>query len=229
MGHTWDSYYYHHVKHHHVENNGPDDLSSTIRYQRDELSYFLLYLARFLLLTWIELPFYFFRKRKLALAFHAFLMEILSDLVIVLLLRYHIRPAVFVLLLPLLQMRIAMMVGNWGQHALVDEVEPDSDFRSSITLIDVAREHFLKSKHQYRTGRALVFRDIDSLMMTITLLRKDYARLASCLVPTGDQVGMSRQEIMSMLKSKTRRFSEEEIQRKFTKRRPSSHMTVKHV
>ena len=30
-----------------------------------------------------------------------------------------------------------MMVGNWGQHALVDEVEPDSDFRSSITLIDV--------------------------------------------------------------------------------------------
>ena len=29
------------------------------------------------------------------------------------------------------------MIGNWGQHALVDEVEPDSDFRSSITLVDV--------------------------------------------------------------------------------------------
>jgi hypothetical protein len=29
------------------------------------------------------------------------------------------------------------MTGNWGQHAFVDEVEPDSDFRSSITLIDV--------------------------------------------------------------------------------------------
>ncbi|KAL9114188.1 MAG: hypothetical protein Q9187_007518, partial [Circinaria calcarea] len=41
MGHTWDSYYYHHVKHHHVESNGPDDLSSTIRYQRDELKDFL--------------------------------------------------------------------------------------------------------------------------------------------------------------------------------------------
>jgi phosphoinositide-3-kinase regulatory subunit 4 len=29
------------VKHHHVEGNGPDDLSSTIRYQRDQLTIFL--------------------------------------------------------------------------------------------------------------------------------------------------------------------------------------------
>ena len=29
------------------------------------------------------------------------------------------------------------MIGNWGQHALVDDLEPNSDFRSSITLIDV--------------------------------------------------------------------------------------------
>lgn len=42
----------------------------------------------------------------------------------------------FVFLTPLVRMRIALMTGNWGQHALVDEVEPDSDFRSSITLID---------------------------------------------------------------------------------------------
>lgn len=37
MGHTWDTYYYHHIKHHRVENNGSGDLSSTIRYQRDNL------------------------------------------------------------------------------------------------------------------------------------------------------------------------------------------------
>ena len=29
LGHTWYTYYFHHVKHHHVEDNGPDDLSST--------------------------------------------------------------------------------------------------------------------------------------------------------------------------------------------------------
>jgi hypothetical protein len=42
-----------------------------------------------------------------------------------------------VFLVPLALMRLALMTGNWGQHALVDESEPDSDFRSSITLIDV--------------------------------------------------------------------------------------------
>lgn len=50
---------------------------------------------------------------------------------------YHWRAALCTLLIPFIQMRIGLMVGNWGQHALVDEIEPDSDFRSSITLIDV--------------------------------------------------------------------------------------------
>jgi hypothetical protein len=137
MGHTWDSYYYHHVKHHHAEGNGPDDLSSTIRYQRDELTDFLAYFVRFLLLIWIELPLYFLRKRKRALAIKAFSSEMLSYLAIYLLAQYNFRATLMTMLLPLLQMRFGMMVGNWGQHAFVDEDQPDSDFRSSITLIDV--------------------------------------------------------------------------------------------
>ncbi|KAI9808899.1 MAG: Serine/threonine-protein kinase [Phylliscum demangeonii] len=240
MGHSWDSYYYHHVKHHHVENNGPHDLSSTLRYQRDSLRHFLCYLARFLLLVWIELPLYFVRRRQRGLAVRAFASELASGLVMGALLWCRFRAAVFVLLLPLVQMRVAMMVGNWGQHALVDELEPDSDFRSSITLIDVAsnrfcfndgwhtshhlnprrhwREHprsFLQAKEQYRAGRALVFRNIDYLGMTVRLLRKDYAHLATCLVPIGDQVGWSQDEVVRMLRTKTRRFDELEIARKF--------------
>lgn len=75
--------------------------------------------------------------------------------------------------------------------------------------------HFLQSKEAYRNGRALVFQNIDYLMMTITLLRKDYMHLASCLVPIGDQIGMSQVEIAAMLQSKTRRFTEEDIKKKF--------------
>ena len=52
-------------------------------------------------------------------------------------------------------------------------------------------------------------------MMTITLLRKDYMHLASCLVPTGDQIGMSQKEIADMLRTKTKRFTEEEIMKKY--------------
>ncbi len=137
MGHTWDSYYYHHVKHHHVEGNGPEDLSSTIRYQRDELSHFLIYVGRFIAFIWIELPLYFFRKRKFGLAVKAAASEMASYLLIYLAARSNFSPTLFVLIIPLFLMRIGLMVGNYGQHALVDDVDPASDFRSSITLIDV--------------------------------------------------------------------------------------------
>ncbi|KAI9715440.1 MAG: hypothetical protein M1812_005916 [Candelaria pacifica] len=242
MGHTWDSYYYHHVKHHHVEGNGPDDLSSTIRYQRDELSHFLMYVGRFLALVWIELPLYFFRKHKRSLAVKCFISEMISYISIYLLARHDLRPTIYVFILPLLQMRIAMMVGNWGQHALVDEQDPKSDFRSSITLIDVPsnrfcfndgyhtshhlnplrhwRDHpasFLKAKHQYAENHALVFRNIDYLMMTVKLLMKDYEHLARCMVPIGGQAELTMQERVQLLRGKTRAFSREDVLRKFGK------------
>ncbi|KAL2012132.1 hypothetical protein VTN00DRAFT_4850 [Thermoascus crustaceus] len=241
MGHTWNSYYYHHVKHHHVEGNGPDDLSSTIRYQRDDLFDFLCYVGRFFFLIWLDLPLYFVRKGKPVLALKAAGWEIGNLLCIYLLLKWvNFRATFFVFVLPLLLLRVGLMVGNWGQHAFVDEIDPNSDFRSSITLIDVAsnrfcyndgyhtshhlnprrhwRDHpvaFLKQKDRYATEHALVFRNIDFLMITFKLLRKDYIHLAKCLVPMGDQIRMSLEERAAMLQAKTRRFTEEEIRRKF--------------
>ncbi|KAK5127264.1 hypothetical protein LTR08_004472 [Meristemomyces frigidus] len=240
MGHTWDSYYYHHVKHHHVEGNGPNDLSSTLRYQRDDLLNFLHYVGRFLLLVWLDLPLYFLRKNKPALAAKTFVSEMGSYAFLYLMWRWDAKAATFVFLIPFVQLRLGLMIGNWGQHALVDEIEPDSDFRSSITLVDVPSNrfcfndgyhtahhlnplrhwrqqpvHFLQSKEAYRTGRALVFHNIDYLMMTVKLLQKDYMYLASCLVPMGEQIGMSQVEIAEMLRTKTRKFGEEEIRAKF--------------
>ncbi|OJJ46487.1 hypothetical protein ASPZODRAFT_132560 [Penicilliopsis zonata CBS 506.65] len=138
MGHTWNSYYYHHVKHHHVEGNGPDDLSSTIRYQRDELRDFLCYVARFVFLVWFELPLYFFRKGHYLQGCKAGAWELASYASIYALFRWgNARATVFVFIVPLVLLRMGLMIGNWGQHAFVDEIDPNSDFRSSITLIDV--------------------------------------------------------------------------------------------
>lgn len=75
--------------------------------------------------------------------------------------------------------------------------------------------HFLESKAAYRDGRALVFHNIDYLMMTLKLMQKDYMYLANCLVPMGDQIGKSQEELADMLRTKTRRFTEEEIRAKF--------------
>ena len=66
------------------------------------------------------------------------------------------------------------------------------------------------------TGRALVFRNIDYLEITYRLMRKDYDHLARCLVPISkEQRLMSHDEIKQMLKTKTRRFGEEDIRKKF--------------
>lgn len=77
--------------------------------------------------------------------------------------------------------------------------------------------HFLKSKAAYREGRALVFHDIDYNMLTFRVLRKDYMYLANRLVPIGSQIDMSLEEIAAMLKTKTKKFSEEDIRKKFPK------------
>ncbi|KAJ9667270.1 hypothetical protein H2201_002471 [Coniosporium apollinis] len=244
MGHTWNTYYYHHVKHHHVEANGPEDLSSTLRYQRDDLLNFLHYLGRFCFLVWLDLPLYFLRKGKPLMALKAGSGELANLMAIYLLATYlNFRATAFVFIVPLSLLRIGLMVGNWGQHAFVDDVDPDSDFRSSITLIDVAsnrfcyndgyhtshhlnprrhwRDHpvaFLRQKDRYAGEQALVFRNIDYVMITVRLLRKDYVHLAKCLVPIGDQVGMSLEEIAVMLRTKTRKFTEEDIAEKFQKK-----------
>ncbi|CRG88400.1 Maturase K [Talaromyces islandicus] len=242
MGHTWNSYYYHHIKHHHVEGNGPDDLSSTLRYQRDSLPDFLHYVLRFMFLVWIELPMYFFRKGKYALGLKAFFWDTSCYLTIAALYAFvNPRATVFAFILPLAMLRVGLMVGNWGQHALVDEDDPTSDLRSSITLIDVASNRFcyndgyhtshhlnprrhwrdhplalLRAKPKYQTERALIFKNIDYIMITVKLLQKDYMHLAKCLVPIGDaQIQMSLEERAAMLRTKTRRFSEEAIRQKY--------------
>jgi hypothetical protein len=260
MGHTWNSYYFHHVKHHHVEGNGPNDLSSTVRYQRDDFWDFARYVGRFYFLIWFDLPRYFLRTGKSKLAFQAATCEIGNYAFLYFLFRYvNTCATIFVFLVPLALMRLALMTGNWGQHALVDEAEPDSDFRSSITLIDVPvglvrlsdtkhptnsvqsnrycyndgyhtshhlnplrhwRDHpvaFLAQKKQYSDEHALVFYNIDYMFLTINLLRKNYDHIARCLVPMGDQMKLTHEERVAMLKRKTRKFSEEEIAAKWGK------------
>ncbi|KAH8158973.1 hypothetical protein CIB48_g9268 [Xylaria polymorpha] len=240
MGHTWNSYFYHHVKHHHVEGNGPNDLSSTVRYQRDSIWHFILYVGRFCLLVWLDLPLYFFRTGRWTLGLRAAFWELSNYAALISLLRYNFKPTLFTLFIPLLIMRLGLMVGNWGQHAFLDADEPDSDYRSSITLIDVPSNrycyndgyhtshhlnplrhwrdhpvHFLESKEIYSREHALVFHNIDYLMITVRLIMRDYEHLARCLVPIGDQIDMTMEQRVALLKRHTRKFSEEEIREKF--------------
>ena len=55
------------------------------------------------------------------------------------------------------------------------------------------------------------------MLLTISLLRKDYMRLARCLVPMGNQMHLTLEERAEMLRSKTKKFTEEEIAAKWGK------------
>lgn len=71
-----------------------------------------------------------------------------------------------------------------------------------------------------------MFQHIDFLMITFHLLRKDYRHLARCLVPMGNQIGLSQAELATMLRRKTRRFTEDEIQTIF-RRIPAKAVSLK--
>lgn len=46
-------------------------------------------------------------------------------------------------------------------------------------------------------------------------MRKDYNYIAECLVPMGEQIGKSNEELAAMLRRKTKKFSKQTIQQKF--------------
>jgi hypothetical protein len=61
----------------------------------------------------------------------------------------------------------------------------------------------------------LTFQKVDFIKLTYLLLRKDYKYLAECLVPMGDQIGKTNEELATMLRRKTKKFSEQAIRQKF--------------
>lgn len=73
----------------------------------------------------------------------------------------------------------------------------------------------MQQKERYAREHALVFYNIDYIMITVRLLMRDYDTLAKCMVPIGEQGKLSMQERAEMLRRKTRKFSEEEIEAKF--------------
>ncbi|GIJ99544.1 hypothetical protein Aspvir_001677 [Aspergillus viridinutans] len=196
VGHTWNSYYYHHVKHHHVEGNGPADLNSTMWYDRESITDFACY-PKYALKTalWEGSNYYF----------------------IYLMWRYvNHRAAFCVFILPLLTLRLGLMAGNWGQHAFVDPDDPTSDFRSSITLIDVASNRFCFNDG-YHTSHHLHpcrhWRDHPVALLKDRDRYKDYEYLAKCMVPLGaEQAKMTLQEWADMLRGRMRRFLKEYLQ-----------------
>ncbi len=227
FGESPETYFAHHVGMHHPENNLADDISSTLPYRRDSVVDFSRYFFRFFFSGLIELIRYFSQRRRRALMLRCAIGECFFLASVLALSLVSWRATVVVFVLPLVVTRFAMMAGNWGQHAFIDEAAPDNNYRNSITCIncDYNRRcfndgyhigHHLKStRHwtempaelsnnveKYAAERAIVFEGIDFFGVWLCLMLGRYDWLARRFVAL-DEVRLSTEEIMTLLRSRT--------------------------
>jgi hypothetical protein len=230
FGETPETYFAHHVGMHHAENNLEDDLSSTMRFQRDNVLHFARYFGRFLFLVFFELTRYFARRGRRSLMWRCAIGELLFYTAVAGLLYVNWRATLFASVLPFVVSRFGMMAGNWAQHAFVDAASPENNYRNSITCIDCLYnrrcfndgyhighhlkatrhwtempEEFVGNVEKYDAEGAIVFRGIDFFGVWYRLMLKRYDSLARHFVHLGP-TPRSHDETVALLKSRTARI-----------------------
>jgi hypothetical protein len=120
FGETPESYFAHHVGMHHPENNLSEDLSSTMKFQRDSFRDFMRYFLQFFIFVIKDLSFYLKRKGRKKLRQKFLSGESSWYVVVALLLVFNWQATIVVFIFPLVFTRFMMMAGNWGQHAFID-------------------------------------------------------------------------------------------------------------
>lgn len=136
FGQTPQSYFVHHIGMHHIENNLANDLSSTMRYQRDSILAWLHYVGSFLTTGLPRLAAYHWQRRSKHMFWRLLVGEGAFWTVVALLALLNWQATLVVFVLPVLMVRTLMMAGNWGQHAFIDPSQPGETYRSSITCIN---------------------------------------------------------------------------------------------
>lgn len=221
-------YMEHHVAMHHMENNLRADLSSTMRYQRDSFAHWCVYTARFFLFSHFELTAYLVRKGRTALAIRAVSSDAVHLLSMLALCFVNAQATLVCFILPYITVRLAMMAGNWGQHAFIDASRPGDSYVNSITCINAAYnarcfndgyhighhvkqnrhwtempQDFLDNLQRYRRENCVVFRGLDFFMVSVLLWTKQYRVLARQFVRLpGDE--RTDEEVIAFLKERTK-------------------------
>jgi hypothetical protein len=128
-----------------------------------------------------------------------------------------------------------MMAGNWGQHAFIDADAPHNCYRNSITCINTPYnkkswndgyhishhvrssrhwtqhpEEFLENLDTYIKEEAIVFEKIDFTAVWFLLMLKRYDVLAKRYVQLDPQNPKSKEEIIALLKKRTRKIANRE-------------------
>ncbi len=236
LGQTPEVYFVHHIGMHHAEGNLPDDLSSTMKYQRDSFIDFAKYAGKFLLLGELELLSYMRRRGRKRLVRRMVIGEVFFIALTVAALVWNWRAGLVVFVVPALATRILLMMGNWAQHAFVDPEDSTNDYRTVVTFINSPYNrrcfndgyhlgHHLKptlhwldmpadlleKKEEMIRQRSLVFRKIDYFMIFVLLILKRHRTLAKCFVNLDPDSPLSEEQIVALIKRRVKKFDAGEL------------------
>lgn len=232
FGHAPEGYFSHHMGMHHIENNMPDDTSSTMKYQRDSLTGFLHYFFTFIFVGVINTIQYLFNRKRKKLGQRLTAGEYIYLAFCIGMCFVNFKATMLVFIVPLLFARLVMMLGNWAQHSFIDAKEPDNLYKSSINCINTVYNHkcwndgyhiihhlrpgmhytempaeFLKRKDEFAANKAIVFDGIHYLHIFTWLLTKRYDKLADNLVNINGNMFQSKEEAILLLKERTKKIA----------------------
>jgi hypothetical protein len=230
FGHMAETYYSHHVGMHHAENNLEDDESTTMPYKRDSFKHFLLYFGRFLLSGIYKVALYFKRRNRKKLMYNALQGEIFFVIFCILMSFIKWEATLCVFVFPYFFYRFIAMMGNWAQHAFIDQLDPGNSYKNSITCINSKYnwqcwndgyhnshhlkqtmhwtdhpQYFKETIDKYAENDAVVFYKIDFVKVWLYLMVKRYDLLAKYFVNIGNRFS-SDEEIIIFLKERLQRF-----------------------
>ncbi|MES2642142.1 MAG: fatty acid desaturase [Myxococcota bacterium] len=229
FGQTPQSYAVHHIGMHHIENNLANDLSTTMRYQRDSFAHWLHYLGSFLSVGLPKLAAYHWRRGSKHMFRRLLFGEGVFWAVMLGLATLNWQATLVVFVGPVLFVRTLMMAGNWGQHAFIDPAAPGETYRSSITCINTRynvrcfndgyhtvhhhkpRAHYtempgLFENHREAYGRedAIVFDGIDFFQVWALLMLGQHKVLARRFVRLPGAPARTDAEVIEMMASRLR-------------------------
>jgi len=231
FGHTPETYFVHHVGMHHEENNMEDDASSTLPYQRDSVIDFIKYYLNFIFLGFRDTFMYLFNRKKKKYYMRLTYGEGAYFIFCCAMCFVNLKAALLVLIIPVLLSRLVMMLGNWTQHAFVDPEDPANMYRNCYTCINTSYNKkcwndgyhlmhhlkpgahytdmpalFEKEKKNLALQKSLVFEGIHYLHLFYFLMTRRYDKIANNVVNIDGSFG-SNEEVISMLKQRTAKFS----------------------
>ncbi|MCY7311661.1 MAG: fatty acid desaturase [Chitinophagaceae bacterium] len=231
FGHAPEGYFSHHMGMHHIENNLPEDTSSTMAYQRDSVKDFLAYFFKFISVGVINTIRYLFNRKRKKLYQRLTAGEYIYFAFCIGMCFVNFKAAMLVFIVPLLFARLVMMLGNWTQHSFIDAKDPENLYTSSINCINTVYnktcwndgyhivhhlrpgmhytempEDFLKRKDEFAANKAIVFDGIHYLHIFTWLLTKRYDKLADNLVNINGNMFQSKEEAIELMKERTRKI-----------------------